>query len=155
MKAIATVGAALLLSACVSTSHMQLAPNAYRIETNASGLLFVGQAGDETLRRAADLTLAKGYSHFRIVDAGYGTGSAITGISQGPTYGSATISGNTIYGRTYTAPTTVTRTPTEKATATVVMFHAGDPESGGAFDAAQVLAEKQQPKLPDAQGGRP
>jgi hypothetical protein len=139
---IIVVALALGVSACVSTSQMQLAPNVYRVETNASGLLFVGQAGDETLKRAAELTLAKGYTHFKLAEAGYGTGSEVYGVSQGPTYGSATVSGNTVYGRTYTAPATVMRRPTEKAAATVIMFNADDPNAAGAFDAKQLLAEK-------------
>lgn len=141
-KLLITSALALSAAACVSTSQMQLAPNVYRVETNASGLLFVGQAGDETLRRAAELTLAKGYTHFKLADAGYGTGSVVSGISSDATYGTATVSGNTVYGRTYGGGATVMRAPTEKAAATVIMFRAGDPEAVGAFDAQQVLDEK-------------
>jgi hypothetical protein len=132
---------ALLLAGCVSTSQMQVAPNAYQLETNAGGLLFMGTAGAQTLQRAAELTIAKGYTHFRLVDAGMQTGSNVVGISPGRTYGQASVVGNTIYGSSYSTPATVIRGPTERASATVVMFHASDPEAQGAFDAEQVIKE--------------
>ncbi|MBS9476684.1 hypothetical protein [Ancylobacter radicis] len=118
---------------------MQVAPNAYQIETNAGGLIFMGQAGPQALKRAAELTIAKGYTHFRLAGAGIETGSQVTGIIPGQTRAQATVVGNTVYGSAYTAPATVVRGPTERVTATVLMFHSTDPEAEGAFDAAQVL----------------
>ena len=133
---------ALLVSGCVSTSQMQVAPNAYRLETNAGGLLFMGQAGRQTLIRAANLTIAKGYTHFRLADAGLSTGSQVVGINPGQTNTSINVIGNTAYGTSYSTPATVVRAPTEQAAATVIMFHANDPEARGAFDADQVLKDE-------------
>lgn len=139
IMSIVSVYALGVLSGCVSTSEMQIAPNAYQIETNAGGLVFMGQAGPQTLKRAAELTIAKGYTHFRLVGAGIETGSKVTGIIPGQTRAQATVVGSTVYGSAYSTPATVVHAPTERATATVVMFHANDPEAEGAFDAAQVL----------------
>lgn len=138
---------ALGLAGCVSTSEMQLAPNVYRLETNAQGALFVGQSGNQTLKRAAELTLKNGYTHFKLEDAGFGTGSQVVGVAPGTTYSNASVSGSA-YGNTfsgygsgtsYTTPATVIRAPTEKSSATVVMFKSGDPQAVGAFDAEAVL----------------
>lgn len=132
---------AALVAGCVSTSEMQVAPNAYQLETNAGGLVFMGSAGPQTLKRAAELTVAKGYTHFRLEGTGLQTGSQVAGILPGRTYGQATVVGNTVYGSAYSTPSTVVRGPTERVTATVVMFHSSDPEAQGAFDAEQVLKE--------------
>ena len=142
VKQIVVLGlAAIGLAGCVSTSEMQVAPNAYRIDTNASGLLFVGQAGKQTLKRAAELTIQKGYSHFKIVGSDYDTGSAIVGVTPGPSYGNVHVVGSYAYVNTYSGPSTVQRAPTEKASAIIVMFNSSDPEAAGAFDAEQVLKE--------------
>jgi hypothetical protein len=76
-------------SGCVSTQELPLAPNVVRLDTHASGALFAGQATGQTMRRAAELTLQNGYTHFKLEDAqlshgsqfagaySYGTGSAV------------------------------------------------------------------------------
>ena len=76
---------------------MQVAPNAHRIESEAGGLLFMGQAGDQTLKRAAELTVANGYTHFVIADGSYRRGSRVVGLAQAPLYGSAPMAGSTVY----------------------------------------------------------
>lgn len=143
---IAMVG--LLLSACVTTSEIPLAANAYRLETNASGVLYVDQAPKQTLRRAAELTLAKGYTHFVLVDADVSTGSRIVGYStMGP---SRTVS-HTHHGRksswsvsaTAYAPMTAIRAPTSNVGATVMMYHAHEPEAATALEAAAILRDMQ------------
>lgn len=150
MRWLAVLGA-IGISGCVATSEMQLAPNIYRLETNAQGLLFVGQSGKETLRRAAELTIQHGYTHFIFADAGYETGSRIAGVVPGRTYSNATVTGtsygNTFsgsaYGSSYSTPSTVVRAPTEKVSVTVVMLRAGEPGFEQAFDAETVLKEQE------------
>src|SRR5271165_2459145 len=68
------------LSGCVSTQELPLAPNVVRLDTHASGRLFVGQATSQTMRRAAELTLQNGYSHFRLEDAQMSRGSQFAGV---------------------------------------------------------------------------
>ncbi len=129
---------------------MQVAPNVYRLETNAQGLLFVGQSGKETLKRAAELTIQRGYTHFIFADAGYETGSKVAGVIPGRTYGNTTVSGYsygntfnaTAYGSSYSTPSTVVRAPTEKVSVTVVMLRPGESGFEQAFDAEAVLKEQ-------------
>jgi len=73
-----------LLTGCVSTQELPLAPNEVRLDTHASGSLFVGQATGQTMRRAAELTLQNGYSHFRLGNAQLSRGSQFGGMA---TYG--------------------------------------------------------------------
>jgi hypothetical protein len=71
---------------------MPLAPNMVRLDTRASGGLFVGQATGQTMRRAAELTLQNGYSHFRLENAEVSRGSQFAGVYSSGT-GSAFVSG--------------------------------------------------------------
>jgi hypothetical protein len=112
-----------------------------RLDTHASGLLFIPAAAPQTLRRAAELTLQNGYSHFRLEQANAAQGSQLAGVyssASGNAYGIAL--GNSA---TVTASASGFSTPIYRHTAdvgvTVVMFHAGEPGAKGAFDAAQVL----------------
>jgi hypothetical protein len=47
-----------LLAGCITTQEMPLAPNVVRIDTQAGGLLFIGQTVPQTMRAAARATLA-------------------------------------------------------------------------------------------------
>jgi hypothetical protein len=58
------------LAACVSTQEMQLAPNVVRLDTSAKGALFVGQAGNATLKRAAEETLKIARHIGKLMDKG-------------------------------------------------------------------------------------
>jgi hypothetical protein len=116
-----------LLAACVTTQEMPLAPNVVRLDTQASGLLFTSQAVPQTMRRAAQATLARGYTHFRLQDPSMGQGSEL---------GGAVIQS---HGSFVTA--TPIRRPTASNAATVVMFHSNEPGAQGAFDANSVLAQ--------------
>ena len=50
--ALLTLSAAML-TACITTQQMPLAPKVIRIDTQASGLLFTGQTVPQTMRAAA------------------------------------------------------------------------------------------------------
>lgn len=118
---------------------MPLAPNMVRLDTEARGLIAMSSAGDSTLKRAAEATLSRGYTHFRLEQASTGQGSRVTGV-----YGRTTGWADTSYtGRTttYSGTTTFTpmRTPTKTIGVTVVMFKANETGAKGAFDAAEVL----------------
>ena len=136
------VGIALVvLAGCATTSEMPLAPNVVRLDTQASGALFVGSAPSITMKKAAEATLARGYSHFRLEQATMASGSRLVGMqTQTSGVGTATVYGNNAYG-TYNG--TSFSTPVYARTAnigvTVIMFHANEAGSRGAFDAQQVL----------------
>ncbi|MCZ4089064.1 hypothetical protein [Sinorhizobium psoraleae] len=132
------------LASCATTSEMPLAKNAVRLDTNASGLLFTSSAGAITMQKAAEATLRRGYTHFRIEQAQTATGSRFAGMN---TYGSGTaqasVYGNSAYG-SYSGSSfsTPVYAPTAQIGITVVMFHANEAGARGAFDAADVLAKK-------------
>jgi hypothetical protein len=125
------------LAACVSTQEMQLAPNVVRLDTSAKGALFVGQAGNATLKRAAEETVKNGYEYFRLEQAQMGQGSQLVGTSS---FGSASVYGSpygaTAYGSGFSTPVYA---PTSEVGVTVVMFHANEAGAKGAFNAAEVL----------------
>ena len=135
----------VLLAACVTTQEMPLAPNVVRLDTQAKGALFVGQAPKATMKRAAEITLAKGFTHFRLGEAQMGQGRELAGVTMN-TYGTGTYTpgafGRTGYG-SYSGFSTATpvMAPTSHVGVTVFMLHAGEPGAEGAFDAAAVLKE--------------
>jgi hypothetical protein len=142
----------LTIGACIHTQEMPLAPNVVRLDTQASGLLFVGQASSKTLRRAAEITLQKGYTHFRLDDAQVSQGTQVAGMySSGQATGSGTASATRVGDTTYvqgtsaatgSAISTPIYRPTANVGVTVYMFKANDPQAQGAFDAAEVLRSK-------------
>ncbi|MEY9531133.1 hypothetical protein [Sinorhizobium fredii] len=135
---------AALVSSCATTSEMPLAQNMVRLDTNASGLIFTSAAGAITMKKAAEATLRRGYTHFRLEQAQTAQGSRFVGMN---TYGSGTaqasVYGNTAYG-SYSGSSfsTPMYAPTAQIGVTVVMFHANEAGARGAFDAADVLAKK-------------
>jgi len=58
------VAVALSLAGCASIEETEFAPNMVRLDVQPYAPPFVGEA---TLRRAAELTLQKGYSAFRLM----------------------------------------------------------------------------------------
>jgi hypothetical protein len=136
---------AITLAGCISTQEMPLAPNIVRIDTQAGGILFTGQAVPTTMRAAARATLERGYTHFKFAEAGVAQGSVVAGTvssSQGNfngSYGQGYMSGNASGFGT----TNVIRAPTASAVATVIMFHANERGAQGAFEAQQVLKQYQ------------
>lgn len=135
---------AALVTSCATTSEMPLAQNMVRLDTNASGLIFTSAAGAITMKKAAEATLRRGYTHFRVEQAQTASGSRFVGMN---TYGSGTaqasVYGNTAYG-SYSGSSfsTPMYAPTAQIGVTVVMFHANEAGARGAFDAADVLVKK-------------
>lgn len=144
MKMIAVVGlAALALAGCVSTQEMPISPNMVRLDTNAGGMLFAGQAVPRTMRAAAEATLRAGYTRFRLADVSSGQGSEIVGVdstSNAYLNGSASNGFLTANAATFGSDSVIRR-PTAHAGATVIMLHDGDPGAAQAFDAAAVLRQ--------------
>jgi hypothetical protein len=133
--------AALALAGCATTSEMPLAPNIVRLDTRASGALFTNSAGALTMKKAAEATLSRGFTHFRFEQASTSSGSRFVGVTSN-TFGTAnaTAMGNTVYGNySGTTISTPIYAPTANIGVTVVMFHANEAEAQGAFDAADVL----------------
>ena len=139
--AVAAMLACAGLAGCVTTQELPLAPNVVRLDTHASGALFAGQATSQTMKRAAEVTLQNGYTHFRLEDAQMAHGSQFAGVYSSGT-GSAFASGygGSAYATGYSSGfSTPIYRPTTDVDVTIVMFHANEPGAQGAFDAAAVL----------------
>lgn len=132
---------ALPLAGCISTQEMQLSENIWRIQTQSGGILFVGETGKQMLKRAAELTLKQGYTHFKLADASMSSGSEVSGYTPGMATTHVNYGGGIANATTYAAPGYVNRTPTAQAGATIIMYRGTDPEANGALDAAMVLAQ--------------
>jgi hypothetical protein len=119
---------------------MPLAPNVVRLDTNARGLIFTSAAGAITMKKAAEATLRRGYTHFRLEQASTSQGAQLVGVSgQSTGYGQVSVYGNTAYG-TYNGNSMATPiyAPTASIGVTVIMFRAGEAGASGAFDAGEV-----------------
>jgi len=139
MRIAAIIATTLLVSGCITSEEMQVAPNVVQINTMATGNLFVGHAGDVTMQKAAKATLANGYDFFKYQNAQMGGGQQMVGIQS---FGSATVTGSpaaaTAIGSSFSAPVYAN---TSQVSATVVMFHAGEPGAKDAFDARAIIAK--------------
>ena len=106
---------------------MPLAQNVVRIDTQAEGWLFTGQAVPQTMRAAANATLSRGYTRFKFAEAAIAQGAVTTGAIASYGNGVGTVS--------------AVDAPTAGNQVTVVMFHDDDPEAKDAFVAADVLKQ--------------
>src|SRR5208282_4870918 len=123
LKTLSALAFGLLIAGCVSTQEMPLAPNIVRLDTHASGALFAGQATGQTMRRAAELTLQNGYTHFRLEQAQMSQGSQFAGVySSGTGNAFATGYGNAAFVSGYSSGfSTPIYRPTADVGVTVVM----------------------------------
>lgn len=127
MRKLAIVLVATFASGCITTQEMPIAPNAVRLDTKASGLLSMGQSVPQTMRKAAQATLAAGYTHFKLADTQSGQGHEFSGVyATGSDTSSFAIP---LYRHT------------EGVSTTVIMYHATDPGAKDAFKAEDVLKE--------------
>lgn len=144
LKIIATAFLCAALSSCATTSEMPLAQNMVRLDTNASGLIFTSAAGAITMKKAAEATIRRGYTHFRLEQAQTSQGSRLVGVNtQSSGFGQVNAYGNTAYGNysgsSFSSPVYA---PTAQIGVTVIMFRADEAGARGAFDAADVLKKK-------------
>jgi hypothetical protein len=113
---------------------MPLAPKAVRLDTQASSLLFTSKVASTTMRRAAELSLQKGFTQFRFEQA------AMAGLGAG---------GRLLVGQRiglarlpcHSGLSTPIYTPTAGVAMVVLMLTADDPRATDAFDTAQVRLE--------------
>src|ERR1700722_12577214 len=91
MRLVAILATTLVVSSCITSEEMQVAPNVVQINTMATGNLFVGHAGDVTMQTAAKATLANGDSLFKDQNAQMGGGQQLVGVQ---TCGSVSVAGS-------------------------------------------------------------
>ena len=77
IKTLSALALGLLIAGCVSTQEILLAPNFVRLDTHAP---FTSEAASQTVRRAAELTLLNGYTHFRLTPMYWTTGDFGTDV---------------------------------------------------------------------------
>ncbi len=118
----------VVVSGCVTTQEMPLAPNVVRLDTHAMGVVFTGQAVPQTMRRAAELTLQNGYAYFRLDQP-----EMSQGVEQGGSVNNV-----------WTGTSTPIMARTADVGVTVTMFRANEPGAKGAFNAAEVLKKYSQ-----------
>lgn len=124
IRAIIALAMLPCLAACTTTNTTPLAPDVFRLDTSASGLLFTSNAGADTILRAAQITQSRGFSHFAILDSASASGSTVTGGAI-----------NRV-GGTWIASTN--RTPTQNVSVVVQMMNQAAP---GAWSVAEVIAK--------------
>jgi hypothetical protein len=151
MRTFIAVSAVLSLVACATAyqpqglsggfTETQLDKNIFRVSFKGNGYTNADRAEEMALLRSADLTLKHGFTHFIIVDgksrADFG---AYTTPIQSTTTGSASVYGNTAYGRTTTTTTggqsfLITR----PSTTNTIMCFDGKPEINGLVYDAQFV----------------
>ena len=114
-----------MLSGCETMDATPITPDTFKLDTNASGLLFTGNAGSDTLLKAAQITQNNGHTYFKFLQDASGTGTAYAGTTAG------------IYGNAVIA--TPAYSPTSAISVVVQMLDAPEP---GAWDAIDVIAKK-------------
>jgi hypothetical protein len=119
-------------------TETQLAENVWRVSFQGNGYTRRDRAEDLALLRSAELTLQSGYTHFGLADSR--TNNDVSAFTTPATYrttGSATVSGNNIYGSSTTrqigGDTMFINKPS--TTNTVVMFKGAPEQRGTVFDA--------------------
>lgn len=137
---------ALGLAGCVSTDATPLSKNVYKLNADGRGMIGGRESATRKaiIKEAAELTLEKGFTHFVIADQRDDSSRTFIGMSPttANTFGSATITGNQIYGQSRTnvyggSPMYANQA---SSTAIVVMFESSDPRALNAVDAAEFLA---------------
>ncbi|RCL04140.1 MAG: hypothetical protein JSC189_000188 [Candidatus Tokpelaia sp. JSC189] len=149
MKNIIALALLFILAGCIRSNEIALAPNVIRINTQASGGLSIGKANTEMMKKAAETTINRGYTHFIISDYSYGNETIVSGVNHntygtinGTTFGA--INNNMYMGNalgTYNSNTysNVITMPVERSSMTIIMFKQGDKTPPNAWEAKIVL----------------
>lgn len=140
MRRLLALAVAVVAAACVSQNELALSRNVYRLDVDARGLIAMSAAEESLSRRAAELTLSKGFTHYIIADASSQRGRNFLGMT--PTVSNTTVNvyGNTAYGTTRSYGGGPIIQPTSHNSLIVVMFSKADAPAD-AIDAASVIAE--------------
>jgi len=122
MRVLMMIAAIVFLGGCVQTRELQMAQNVVRLETEGRGRIGAQAVDGAIMKRAAEATLQRGYTHFRLDGANMNSRSEIIGFSAGFNSISAD------------------RMRVTNVGATVTMYKANEPGARGALDAEEVLA---------------
>lgn len=134
---------AVLLSGCVTQNELALQRNVYRLDIDARGDFGISDAAKTMQRRAAELTLSKGYSHYIIADSNSETGTEVIGhmpaTSRTTTRreGSWQSGESTVYTQTYDYGGPITEK--RQLTSLIVVMYTPQDAPPEAIDARQVM----------------
>lgn len=131
---------ALLAAGCVQTSELPLAANVYQLEAEGRGLLGAARTDREISKRAAEITLEKGYSHFILANASAQRDTRYAGSTPGFANTTVNVAGSSAFATTTYSSGIPIYSSSKNTSVTVVMFRADDPEAANAIDAAAYLA---------------
>ncbi len=79
----ASAAVLLALAGCTSTQEIPLSANRVQLEVSGTGRLGAGAVPQQTLRRAAEVTLREGYTHFVLESPQTQTGRVFAGVTYG------------------------------------------------------------------------
>lgn len=138
MKRIAALAGALLLTACTTTSQMQLAPDRAILTTRGNAFTTPEKVQHDMLLEAAKMAQAQGYEWF-VIDGSRDV--TTSGVLMTPASGTAYASGNASGWSGSAQYTGADYMPyTKPGMAVSVRFGRG-PRPDGAIDAAFILAQ--------------
>lgn len=132
---------AALLSGCATTSKIDLAPNVVQLDTSATGLISVNNIGDTIHKEAAQATIDRGYTHYRIIASNSSRGRQLVGMNQNSSgMATATTYGNTTYvsGSGFRTATPI-YAQTADVSIIVEMFNSAVSDS---FSATEILGKR-------------
>jgi hypothetical protein len=137
---------ALLLAGCATPyqsagirggyQELQLDENVFQVSFNGNALISGQRVADYTLLRSAEVAQAHGFAYFAIIDA---ASYQRTGTLSTPqtTYGSASVSGNSVTGSSTTYGGGVTAYSKPSSTNTIVCFK--EKPEGFSYAAGNVI----------------
>lgn len=130
----------MALSACATTSKIDLAPNVVQLGTSATGLISVNNVGETVHKEAAKATIERGYTHYRIISSNSTRGRQLVGMNRTASgQATATTYGNTTY---VSGSGFGTATPIYAQTADVsIIVEMFNSAVSGSFSAAEVLGQ--------------
>ena len=147
------VCAALVLTGCASTSVMQVSKNEILMTTAAAPIC--GPTGSQRVAQemAAVETLRRGYSRYLIMGAGSQNNVSVTqtGPTYSQTYGSATVTGNTVSGSssTYYGGQQTIYSGSHDTAIRLMMLNPGDRGFEQGVDARMILGADWEKKVAD------
>jgi hypothetical protein len=144
---------ALTAAGCASTSVMQVSSNEIMLTTSAAPVCGTTGSQEVAQQMAAVETLRRGFSRYIIGGAASqnNVGVIQTGPTYANTYGSATVSGNSVYGQstTYYGGQQTIVYGSHDTSMRILMFRAGDAGFEQGVDAQTILGPDWQKKVAD------
>jgi hypothetical protein len=153
VRVTSVLAVALSVAACAQTSVMQVSSNEIMLTTSAAPICGATGSQDVAQQMAAIETLRRGFTRYIVGGAASqnNVGVMQTGPTYSNTYGSATVTGNSVYGQSttyYGGQQTIVYGSHDTAMR-ILMLRAGDPGFDQGVDAQTILGPDWQKKVAD------